>query len=40
MDSGLYFELRDHGRPTNPLRWMANERDPLLKNSNAQEKMQ
>jgi len=33
IGDGLYFELREHGRPTNPLRWIISKPEFLQQNS-------
>lgn len=40
IDDGLYFELREHGRPTNPLRWILSKPEFLQKNSSSLENVQ
>lgn len=37
---GLYFELREHGRPTNPLRWILSKPEFLQKTSSSLENVQ
>lgn len=37
---GLYFELREHGIPTNPLRWILSKPEFLQKNSSSLENVQ
>lgn len=40
IDNGLYFELREHGRPTNPLRWILSKTELLQKDSSNLENVQ
>lgn len=40
LDAGLYFEIREHGRPTDPLRWILTKQEILSKDSTPWENMQ
>lgn len=40
IDNGLYFELREHGKPTNPLRWILSKPELLPKDSSNLENIQ
>lgn len=33
LGGGLYFEIREHGRPTDPLRWILTKQELLTKDS-------
>lgn len=40
ISNGLYFELREHGHPTNPLRWILSKPEFLQKDSSPLEYIQ